>query len=306
MATTRTAIGRVQPVYRGNYSSSATYYKLDNVFWNNSTWVCKVDNTTNYEPTIEHNDKWQKVAGQGSTGSFGTPTASATYLSPGADPTVTVTASGPDTGKIFNFDFGIPAGPTGPIGPIGVNTVSAEAISVAPDSNLVVTTSLSGDTTKNLNFRFEIPAASGQGVQKVDGIGANASNEVWLYAVPYVADPSRILSEEQKAQARVNIGTVAMPSNMSTNQYLHYNNSGNWVGRSLYEVPFGDTIEDVNKFLKKGENDSLTWQTIYQIPAAPSGTVEGVPLVKASGESHAVTWGSVISSSDIDSIFNEN
>ena len=49
---------------------------------------------------------------QGETGEaagFGTPTATITILPAGSTPTVTVTATGPDTAKVFNFDFGIPA-----------------------------------------------------------------------------------------------------------------------------------------------------------------------------------------------------
>ena len=48
---------------------------------------------------------------QGETGEaagFGTPIATVTTLPAGSTPTVTVTATGPDTAKVFIFDFGIP------------------------------------------------------------------------------------------------------------------------------------------------------------------------------------------------------
>lgn len=48
---------------------------------------------------------------QGETGEaagFGTPIATVTTLPAGSTPTVTVTATGPDTAKVFTFDFGIP------------------------------------------------------------------------------------------------------------------------------------------------------------------------------------------------------
>lgn len=44
----------------------------------------------------------------GASAGFGTPTATAHSVSQGSDPTVSVTASGEDTEKIFAFDFGIP------------------------------------------------------------------------------------------------------------------------------------------------------------------------------------------------------
>lgn len=52
----------------------------------------------------------------GAAAGFGTPTASATGLSAGSNPTITITASGSDTSKVFDFAFGIPAGQTGPAG----------------------------------------------------------------------------------------------------------------------------------------------------------------------------------------------
>lgn len=64
----------------------------------------------------------------GTPAGFGTPTASATALEAGAEPTITVTASGANTAKVFDFAFGIPrgekgekgdTGATGPQGPQG-------------------------------------------------------------------------------------------------------------------------------------------------------------------------------------------
>ena len=55
----------------------------------------------------------------GAAAGFGTPTASATSLAEGADPTVTITPSGPNTAKIFAFSFGIPKGATGAKGATG-------------------------------------------------------------------------------------------------------------------------------------------------------------------------------------------
>ena len=49
----------------------------------------------------------------GQSAGFGAPTASATSLASGEQPTVSVSASGEDTAKIFDFQFGIPAGRDG-------------------------------------------------------------------------------------------------------------------------------------------------------------------------------------------------
>lgn len=49
----------------------------------------------------------------GQSAGFGTPTASAIALTSGEQPTAIVSASGENTAKVFNFQFGIPAGADG-------------------------------------------------------------------------------------------------------------------------------------------------------------------------------------------------
>ena len=57
--------------------------------------------------------------GGGESAGFGTPTASAIQLDADAQPTVSVEASGPNTAKIFSFEFGIPKGEKGDTGAQG-------------------------------------------------------------------------------------------------------------------------------------------------------------------------------------------
>ncbi len=59
---------------------------------------------------------------RGTTGlaaGFGTPTATARKLSPTSEPTITIKATGNDTSKVFNFEFGIPQGLQGLKGDTG-------------------------------------------------------------------------------------------------------------------------------------------------------------------------------------------
>lgn len=68
----------------------------------------------------------------GAAAGFGTPTASVTSLTAGAQPTVNIAASGANTAKVFNFTFGIPkgekgdAGVAGPAGPAGATGPKGE------------------------------------------------------------------------------------------------------------------------------------------------------------------------------------
>lgn len=61
----------------------------------------------------------------GTAAGFGNPTGSATSLDAGANPTVNVTATGPNTAKVFTFTFGIPKGATGPAGKDGVGIITS-------------------------------------------------------------------------------------------------------------------------------------------------------------------------------------
>ena len=50
-----TSLGRVQPIYRGNYVHGTEYSLLDNVLYNGSTYVSLVDNNKNHYHGIHYN-----------------------------------------------------------------------------------------------------------------------------------------------------------------------------------------------------------------------------------------------------------
>ena len=70
-----------------------------------------------YEIAVENGfegteEEWlESLVGQ--SAGFGAPTASATSLTNGEQPTVAVSASGENTAKVFDFRFGIPVGADG-------------------------------------------------------------------------------------------------------------------------------------------------------------------------------------------------
>lgn len=91
-----------------------------------------------------------KDGANGSSAGFGTPTASATLLSPTAQPTVNVSATGNNTAKVFDFDFGIPR--SAPI----FGYLTCNSINIACDSNGVPITgsgSLIGTNTTVSSFK---------------------------------------------------------------------------------------------------------------------------------------------------------
>ena len=110
----------------------------------------------------------------GVSAGFGTPTATATTLPEGSDATVTVTASGEDTAKVFNFSFGIPQGTTGATGAQGEQGIQGETgaaagfgtptatITILPatETAYVNVTASGPDTAKVFNFDFGIPSTT--------------------------------------------------------------------------------------------------------------------------------------------------
>lgn len=296
MDPTVTSLGRVQPLYKGAYTHGVEYDYLDHVLYQGSTYVSLVNGNINHYPT--ESNYWQLIASQGNqgpqgyTGSFGTPVASATILEAGANPEVSVTASGPDTGKIFNFSFGIPAGPFG----FDEVAASARSLGAGVDPTAVATLDTSGEE-RVLSFEFGIPAADGQGAQYVDNIGADTNNNIELSAVRYV---QQSLSEGQKRIARSNINAIEEPADKDYGTFLRY--AGNisnpsWVTEQISQVPSGG----ITGYVLRKQVGTYGWTPVYEIPA---GGAAGAVLTKNSGTNYDLIWSETISNEDIDSIIN--
>lgn len=255
-----TSLGRVQPIYRGNYIHGTEYSLLDNVLYNGSTYVSLVDNNKNHYPS--DTTYWQQIASrglqgiQGYTGDFGTPTASAVALSPDANPTVSVTASGPSEAKVFDFRFGIPAGP------YGFDDVDASVTGLPSDQDVTVDVELDTSSGERiLRFDFGIPAANGQGAQSVDGIAADTNNNIPLSAVRYV---NQNLSNIQKQIACNNINALIDPLNKEYDSFLYYGgniNNPSWITKKIQEVPSGGNIGAL-----LGKNSNLDYDFIWIEP----------------------------------------
>ena len=86
----------------------------------------------------------------GVSAGFGTPTASANTLSSGSNATASVTASGSNTSKVFNFEFGIPKGEDG-ITPSISATATVDDNTGTPS---VQVTKGGSDSNPTFNFAF--------------------------------------------------------------------------------------------------------------------------------------------------------
>ena len=324
--SSQTAIGRVIPFYKGEWDSTISYKKLDSVLYNGSTYIALKDVTAGIAPSST--EYWQMIAskgGRGDTGSFGQPTATAHGLDYGAEPTVQITATGPDDAKIFAFDFGLPAGP------LAFDEVSAHASSIEAGVEATASASLveSGEVT-TLQFNFGIPGAAGNGAQSVDGVvpaldTSSGLQNVNLNAVRTIENQG--LSVQQKINARANIDAqiagnyIVSPSTKTQNYFLKYAGNDEWVTESVNVFPSGGIPGYVLKktasgtewaavFPSDGESGYALKKTASGTEWAPAheviaGGSEGALLSKASNNNYDLTWSNPISSTDIDNIIND-
>lgn len=94
----------------------------------------------------------------GAAAGFDTPSASATTLAAGSQATVSVSSSGPDTAKKFDFTFGIPGSP------IVTATVDNSEADLVGQAHVEVTNT---GTTYAPNFEFAFKQLQGVGVQTI-------------------------------------------------------------------------------------------------------------------------------------------
>lgn len=150
MATTN--LGRVRPVPKGAWSSGTAYKILDIVSYGGGSYICLADVTSSTTPNSD-SAHWLNLAQKGDTGAkgdtgqpgqdgapgtpgkdgaqgqpgtaagFGTPTASVDGNV--GTPSVTVTASGDNTAKVFNFAFKNLKGQKGDTGSPGTTDYNA-------------------------------------------------------------------------------------------------------------------------------------------------------------------------------------
>ena len=64
-------LGRVAPIYKGNYNETTQYHELDIVYYNGRSYIAKQDTKGNALPTGTDNDYWGLIADKGTKGDKG-------------------------------------------------------------------------------------------------------------------------------------------------------------------------------------------------------------------------------------------
>lgn len=275
-----TNLGRVLPIYKGEYNSSITYERLDNVYYNGNTYISLIDNNQQ-NPTTS---TWQLVASKGEVGATG--------------------ATGPDG----------PRGATGAAAGFGNPVVSTETVSSNSSAEVVITAS-GENTEKVFSFNFKIPrgpAGSGA-VSSVDGFEPDSiTKNVDLKAVSYGRDQTvgtNAITPEQAARARNNINAqvagnyqvagdyIVSPSEKIVDYFLKYAGNNEWVTEAVNAFPGGGAPG----YVLKKTSSATEWAPAREVIA---GGAEGALLSKASNNNYDLTWANPISTSEIDNIIN--
>ena len=133
MESIKTPLGRITMIPKGTYSSAETYNRLDLVTYTENNilgvYIAKQDNLQNVPPStttswmklIDANDTIGPQGPAGTSAGFDEPTASINLLSSTSSPTVSISSSGPDDNKKFEFSFGIPAATNSVQNPISLS-----------------------------------------------------------------------------------------------------------------------------------------------------------------------------------------
>ncbi len=306
-----TAIGRVQPLYKGEWSSTKSYDKLDNVIYEGSTYVSLQTNNIAHTPNVASSSYWQLIASKGNTGDIKTITVIA---QPSDSAWGSAVATGDPSEKELTFTFGLPKGDTG--NPGAITSAIATATQIGATDLPWVNASISGEPSDaTLNLEFGIPGAAGNvsTVDKIDSIQANIpltavqfgraqDSAFYINNFGIASDEVETKMAQYQAQARANINAqvadnyIVSPPSRVAGQFLKFSNQNTWVTEAIDVFPAGGSS---GQFLKKTSNSTM-WDDIHEvIPGGKAGAV----LTKVDTTNYKLTWSEPISNPEIDALF---
>lgn len=136
-------LGRVRPVYQGDYSATQSYKVLDRVMYSSGLWECVADAPAGTAPQKGVTTFWIEIGASGGKGDKGDP--------------------GPkgeqgDTGPQGPQGIQGPQGPQGNVGPAPTITATATVDSTSTNPSVSVTKS---GTTANPTFAFAFKGLKG-------------------------------------------------------------------------------------------------------------------------------------------------
>jgi hypothetical protein len=189
----------IQANFSASSSSNAVKYTLGKVVFTIENAVIKTTQgitMSQFDYLLDKVNRVEKMPGkegpQGAAAGFGNPTANVTTLEPTEQATVSITAEGPSTEKVFNFDFSIPrgdkgdkgdTGPQGPEGPQG--ETGSQGIQGKEGLSVYLYGGILTETTTTITDRTQILLPTGRTLHEgdillsalADSVGAMAKIE---------------------------------------------------------------------------------------------------------------------------------
>lgn len=258
-----TSLGRILPIFKGEYSNSTKYNKLDIVLYNGNSFVSKRDNNKGNTPSTE-TDYWQLVA-TGINAVKGYIEISETGTKADVDVSID------ETTRELVFDFTIPAtkgtgvlevdgsGPNGS-GQVQINAVKYVQQNLSPTQQGIVLNNI-GAIPKPTN-----PANNN--VLKYNGTTwvAGTVNEV-----PTSGTAGTFLKKTNSGSTWVTVNQV--PASGETGTFLKKTDSGSaWV--AVNEIPTGGSTAGLPLVKRSGSNYDVTWGSF--ITDAEIDTIMGI------------------------------
>lgn len=212
------------------------YIEPDMTGYVKSNEVLKKDNTEEYTPSGDYNPATKKYVDS----AIGEPTATASSLEAGSEPTAAVTVSGDGTAKVFAFTFGIPQGKKGDDGKTPVIEIGTVATFSAGSSATATLTENGTDDSGNPKYLLNLGIPKGDkgddasytnATQSSSGLMSAADKIVVDYYNGYnsVTSLASIPVDKRLVVATVSAdGTVSLADTMTDGRELHIiiNNSG--------------------------------------------------------------------------------
>lgn len=258
-------------------------------------------------------NKWKnhgKLQGpQGNSGAaagFGTPAASASKLAAGAQTTVAVTASGPDTAKVFTFEFGIPQGERGERGLQGLQGEKGDTgayFTPAVSAEGLLTWTNNGGLTNPASANIKGPQGpqgetGPQGPQGATGTqgpqGDTGPNEVTSSTATNLTG---LLKGNGTSVVAATAGTdYATPDDAKAFVVTFTENTGDWKGtytpdKTLAEIyaAYNANKNIIGRFAS-GNPNVMTLMTVYDASTIQMGYIYSSGVIKLGSGSNNV-WG---------------
>jgi hypothetical protein len=223
----------------------------------------------------------------GKSAGFGTPKV--TVDSNVGTPSVSVTAEGEDTAKVFSFDFKNLKGQPGE--DAGFGTPTATAVALSADSDPTATVTASGDATaKVFSFTFGIPKG-----------GQGSRGSIWYYgtALTHTSDTASLSDDIEHIVGDMYLNTTTGYTYRCTTAGTNTDNAWTYI----YGMPYTVTLTTSSNWKTDANNGGVYFYidaSTHGKGATPNVTTYVKATIPSTSTSSTKIWAQTFSSPYID------